>query len=54
MRFQVILAVISTYVAYAMAGACEDCQTHCPRGSEAECNAECAPCCNNPGVKCPF
>ncbi|KAK1980361.1 ankyrin repeat-containing domain protein [Colletotrichum cereale] len=37
MRFQVILAVISTYVAFAMAGRCQDCQTFCPLGSEAEC-----------------
>ncbi|KAL0930584.1 uncharacterized protein CTRU02_214659 [Colletotrichum truncatum] len=46
MRFQIILAIAATYIVGAMAGACEDCQRTCPRPSEDECNALCAPTCN--------
>ncbi|KAK1471383.1 hypothetical protein CTAM01_16543 [Colletotrichum tamarilloi] len=38
MRFQIVFAILATYAASAMAGACEDCQRTCPRPSEAECS----------------
>lgn len=38
MRFQIVFAMLATYVATAMAGACEDCQRTCPRPSEDECS----------------
>ncbi|EQB44522.1 hypothetical protein CGMCC3_g9194 [Colletotrichum fructicola] len=46
MRFQFVFALLATYAASVMAGACEDCQRTCPKPSEDECNTLCAPICN--------